>query len=232
MSKAGDWILREDAEALWHVLAVLEARGARYRFGAPLDARWMEGGWSSHFEFRTEMLRVRTDFVTRPPRLTAEQVSAMWEDLKGLAIPYVGAKELIELKKTNREKDYAVIGELARLLDDPADRLLLSRSARDIMALAEANPAMVRKLAASRPLLQSAAAGIAVLEAALDAERRALIHANEKRLQGFLSAAESWAGLWPEVEAEIANRPLRQAHEIVVSRAEGVLPVRVAGGGA
>jgi len=37
MSKDGDWILREDAEALDHVLQTLESHGARYRFGAPLD---------------------------------------------------------------------------------------------------------------------------------------------------------------------------------------------------
>jgi len=38
-SKDGAWLLRDDDEALGHVLAVLEKRGARYRFGAPLDAR-------------------------------------------------------------------------------------------------------------------------------------------------------------------------------------------------
>jgi hypothetical protein len=59
MSKDGDWILPEDEEALGHVLAVLAPRGARYRFGAPLDARWMRGGWSAHFEFRAGPLRVR-----------------------------------------------------------------------------------------------------------------------------------------------------------------------------
>ena len=45
MSKDGDWILREDDEAPGHVLAVLAERGAHYRFGAPLDRRWMAGGW-------------------------------------------------------------------------------------------------------------------------------------------------------------------------------------------
>ena len=78
MSKDGDWILREDAEALEHVLTVLEQRGAHYRFGAPLDPRWLSGGWSSHFEFRTETLRVRTDFVTRPPRITLSALEALW----------------------------------------------------------------------------------------------------------------------------------------------------------
>ena len=61
-SKDGDWILREDQEALDHVLAVLEQHGARYRFCAPLDLRWLRNGWSSHFEFQHGGMRVRTDF--------------------------------------------------------------------------------------------------------------------------------------------------------------------------
>ena len=52
MSKDGDWILREDQDALSHVLSVLAARGATYRFGAPLDLRWLRHGWSSHLEFQ------------------------------------------------------------------------------------------------------------------------------------------------------------------------------------
>jgi hypothetical protein len=40
-SKDGDWILREDPAMLDHVLGVLARHGARYRFGAPLDVRWM-----------------------------------------------------------------------------------------------------------------------------------------------------------------------------------------------
>lgn len=46
-SKDGDWIVRETDEALNHVLHVLEKHEARYRLGAPLDLRWMRGGWSA-----------------------------------------------------------------------------------------------------------------------------------------------------------------------------------------
>jgi len=115
MSKDGDWILREDEHALEHVLSVLGRRNARYRFGAPLDVRWMRGGWSSHFEFRDGPLRVRTDFVTRPPRLTSEALASLWKTQEQSTFPVVGVRDLCELKKTNRERDYAVIGELARL---------------------------------------------------------------------------------------------------------------------
>jgi len=124
MSKDGDWILREDEEALDHVLRVLARHGARYRFGAPLDLRWLVGGWSSHLEFRTKTLRVRTDFFTRPPRVEKTSLAQLWREQEGRDPPFTGARILADMKKTNREKDYAVIGELARLMTDPRDQLL------------------------------------------------------------------------------------------------------------
>jgi hypothetical protein len=47
MSKDGDWVLRETEAACRRVRAVLAGRGARYRPAAPLDPRWLAGGWSS-----------------------------------------------------------------------------------------------------------------------------------------------------------------------------------------
>ena len=229
MSKDGDWILREDEECLGHVLSVLQQHGARYRFGAPLDVRWMRGGWSSHFEFQADVLRVRTDFVTRPPRLSSEDLAGMWSGQEGRDIPVVGIRDLAELKKTNREKDYAVIGELARLLSDPQDILLLSRSARDIMELAAERPDLVGTLTLRRAALAAVDQGVEQLEAALDAERRKLIHANERRLQGYISAARQWAAMWPDVSRETDGLPLRQAQEYIVDRAAGVLPFRTEG---
>lgn len=226
MSKDGDWILREDPEALGHVLTILEERGAHYRFGAPLDLRWMTGGWSAHFEFRTNRLRVRTDFVTRPPRITPRALAALWDDAERQPrdIPYTDVVTLAELKKTNRERDYAVIGELARLIDDPARCFLLSRSARDLIALADQCPELLDDAAAQRPLLKHVHDGTDALEAALDAERRQLIHANERRLQAYMEAASDWADAWPEINADVSGLPLREAHAILVSRAESRLP--------
>jgi hypothetical protein len=230
MSKDGDWILREDEGALDHVLGVLAERGARYRFGAPLDVRWMAGGWSAHFEFRAEALRVRTDFVTRPPRVSREAMRALWVEASGRGdpVPFVDAGTLAELKKTNREKDYAVIGELARLIEDPLRQMVLSRSARDLLELARAYPEAWERALEERPLLRDVAEGREALEAALDAERRALMHANERRLQAYREAARAWAEVWPGLAAAIADLPLREAHRRMVTEAEGLLPASVA----
>ena len=224
MSKDGDWILRESPDALAHVLGVLSSRHARYRFGAPLDVRWMAGGWSSHLEFAAPPLRVRTDFVCRPPRIAPTDLAALWREQAGKAMPYVDARRLIELKKTNREKDYAVIGELARLLESPEERLLASRSARELAALAAAEPTLAVDLARRRPVLVHAGGSIEALEAALDAERRDLMHANERRIEGYLRAASAWQAVWPDVTREIDGMPLPRAHEHVVARALGTLP--------
>ena len=229
MSKDGDWILREDSEALEYVLGVLEERGARYRFGAPLDRRWLAGGWSSHFEFREAKLRVRTDFVTRPPRITPTSLQALWVNAEAEAkpVPFTDVITLAELKKTNRERDYAVIGELARLVESPAERLLLSRSARDLIALAQEQPGLLDELVSQRAVLRHVHDGRDSLEVALDAERRELIHANEDRLQSYMDAAQAWLDAWPHIAEEVSDMPLREAHAAIVAHAEGPLPFQV-----
>jgi len=229
MSKDGDWIVREDDEALRHVLAVLEERGARCRFGAPLDVRWTSGGWSSHFEFRTDVLRVRADFVTRPPRITPEALAGLWSraEQHNAPVPFVDAATLAELKKTNREKDYAVIGELARSIADPLEQMLFSRSARDLLVLARDYPNLLDEAAARRPVLSHVREGRDALETALDAERRRLMRAHERRLRAYMEAAKAWADAWPSVAAEIRDLPLREAHRLAAQRAQALLPMRV-----
>lgn len=229
MSKDGDWLLRDDEETLGHILTVLEEKGARYRFGAPLDLRWLENGWSSHFEFKENGLRVRTDFVTKPPRLSAQDIAAVWQDQATKQVPHIGPKYLAELKKTNREKDYPIIGELARLVDDPLEQMLLSRSARDIISLCEQHPGSIEQAMARRPALAAVLSGREALEAALDAERRELIKRNEERLSVYQEMAKEWAEAWPSLALEIEDLPLRQAHQVIVSKAEHFLPMAEGG---
>lgn len=230
MSKDGDWILREDPQTMEHVLSVLGHYGARYRFGAPLDVRWMAGGWSAHLEFQWQELRVRTDFVTRPPRLDQESLQRIWRDIEGQEIPFLDAVDLADMKKTNREKDYAVIGELARRMADPDDQILYSRSARDLIELARKYPDRVQRLAERRAVLAAVGQGREALEAALDAERRQLIRANEERLAKYLEAAKPWAAAWPALSRQMDGLPLSEAHTLMVRQAETLLPFTVPGG--
>lgn len=224
MSKDGDWIVREDDEATGHILAVLAQRGARYRFGAPLDRRWLAGGWSSHLEYRDGPLRIRTDFVSRPPRITAETLARMWSDAERSGDPVIGLEPLAAIKLTNRERDYAVVGELARRMTDARAQLRYSRSSRDLIELADRHPALVAEMAAQRQALALIPAGRAALEAALDQERRALMRINEERLQRYQQAASAWAATWQQLATTIGDLSLAEAHAVIVSRAAGTLP--------
>ncbi|MDA0322148.1 MAG: hypothetical protein O2923_05460 [Verrucomicrobia bacterium] len=172
---------------------------------------------------------MRTDFVARPPRIAPTSLQALWDkaEAERKPVPFTDVITLCELKKTNRERDYAVIGELARLIDDPAACLLLSRSARVLIALAREQPDLLDELVSQRPVLRYVPDGRDSLEVALDAERRELIHANERRLQSYMDAAQTWLDAWPRIAAEVSGMPLREAHAALVAHAEGRLPYQV-----
>ena len=230
MSKDGDWIVREDEDALVHILRVLNRNGARYRFGAPFDVRWLAGGWSSHFEFMNENLRIRTDFVSRPPRITPARLAGIWMEQEKRDFPFVDAADLAEIKKTNREKDYPIIGELARKMEHPEERLRYSRSARDILIAYRDDQTLVSRILQERGIDRDALANVEALETALDAERRRLMHANEHRLKLYALSAKNWSAIWNEVEMQIAGLSLLDAHTIIKEKASGILPFKPAEG--
>src|SRR5439155_15045948 len=123
MSKDGDWVIRERPEACSRVLLELERRGARYRIAAPLDVRWLSGGWSSHFEFEDEHgRRVRCDVVSRPPRVPERELDGLFDEPASEPLSVIGIENLVRMKQSQRAKDYPVIAELARLL--PPEREL------------------------------------------------------------------------------------------------------------
>lgn len=227
MSKDGDWILREEPETLYHILNVLGDYGAVYRFGAPLDIRWLHSGWSSHFEFMHENVRIRTDFCTQPPRIGPKELESIWDSQKKSDIPLIGLHSLIELKKTNRERDYAVIGELSRLIPDEREQLLVSRSARDILRIAEQFPDEFQEAQIVRPCLAAANQGREALEAELDAERRRLMKVNEERLRSYMQSASAWREEWRTVKKEVEGSSLLEAHKHICKRAEDLLPVNI-----
>ena len=224
MSKDGDWIVRSDDEALDHILRTLDEYGARYRFGAPFDKSWFEGGWSSHFEFMLDGLRVRTDFVSKPPRIQAARLAEIWIEEEKREFPFIDLVDLAELKKTNREKDYAVIGELSRKMKSFPEKVRYSRSARELLDFLKNGPDIVISVLEQRGITRDALKDVESLETALDAERRKLMHANENRLLKYVNAAKVWSEIWKDVEKETEGLSLTNAHKIIVQRAEGVLP--------
>jgi hypothetical protein len=217
MSKDGDWILRETNEACARILDVLARRAARYRPGAPLDPGWLAGGWSSHFELADERgRRVRCDFFSRPPRVGAEVVEALLADEN--AAPVVDVETLIRMKQTQRAKDYAVIGELARRL--PPDRELALTT--DVDRILELAPAL------GDPRRASAAA-------ALGGDRQAVVRTLaeevdelQQRDRARLERFERAAGPYLAAMRELSRRELAlpDGHARVVALARRLLPER------
>lgn len=88
-----------------------------------------------------------------------------------------------------------------------------------------AHPDLIAELAARRPVLKTLSEDHrGRLEAALDAERRELMRANEKRLASYREAAQRWAAAWPALEKEVNQVALCAAHDLVTARALDLLP--------
>lgn len=223
MSKDGDWILEESERACRRVLKVLEGHRAHYRLGAPLDLRWLSGGWSSHFEFfDAESRRIRCDFVSHPPRLSAEERLAALANSRGEGgLRVIDVEALIALKRTQRIKDYAVITELARLL--PEDRELeLSFDPERILELAPKHGASTQREAAR---LAFAGAGREAVVVALAREADHLQMADRVRLEAYSRAGQRYAEEFQR--SGIGALPLPEAHARLVELAQLTLPKSV-----
>ncbi len=98
------------------------------------------------------------------------------------------------------------------------------------MELAQQYLDRVQRLATKRAALATIDQGRETLEAALDAERRHMIRANEERLARYLEAARPWAAAWPALSRQMDGLALSEAHELMVRQAETLLPFTVPGG--
>jgi hypothetical protein len=220
MSKDGDWILRETPEACRRALAILERHGARYRPGAPLDVRWLAGGWSSHFElFDEERRRIRCDFVSRPPRMALEEIRGLFGPAQPAAsLRVLPIEPLIRIKQTQRAKDYPVIGELSRRLP-PQREIELTTDPDRILALAS-DYGHGSKRAPVRAALASGSRDAVVVELAREIDR--LQQQDRARLERY--RASSLAYLQEFQAAKIGDLALPEAHERLCELAEKLLP--------
>lgn len=226
MSKDGDWIIREGRDACATVLEGLEGRGARYRPGAPLDVRWLAGGWSSHFEFvDPRHRRVRCDFFSRPPRVAQAAIDGLFvpsETYSSLNV--VDLDVLIALKQTQRAKDYAVIGELATRLP-PQREIEVTTDPGRIIALA---PMFWH--ASSRPAVRAARVDRHAVVVALAEEIDAMQQADRRRVAAYEAAAHPY--LHGCRALNLPALPLREAHARLLEIAERFLPCTVNPGSA
>ena len=220
MSKDGDWVIRETEAACAHILDVLAARGAAYRPGAPLDRRWLAGGWSSHFEFMDDKeRRVRCDFFSRPPRVSRQSLERLFATAVDPLL-VIDLESLIRMKRTQRAKDHVIIGELAARLPPPLEVRFTTDPDR-LLALAPLHAS-----ASTREAVRAAAAGNRdAVVVALARERDAQQRTDRARVDAYAAAAASYLAAFVRLAA--AERRLPAAHPRVVALAERLLPPAV-----
>jgi len=148
----------------------------------------------------------------------------MWGAAERSGNAVVDLVPLAAIKLTDREKDYAVVGELARRMQRPEDQLRFSRSARDLLELARWHADLLAQARQQRPALAAIERDRDGLEEALDRERRELMRINETRLQGHERAAAAWAAAWTKLQREVDSMPLPAAHRVLCDRAATMLP--------
>ena len=221
MSKDGDWVIRENADACERVLDVLAQHGAAYRPGAPLDPRWLSGGWSSHFEFSDDRgRRIRCDFFSRPPRVAAAAIERLFTTSNGPFL-VIDLESLIRMKHTLRAKDYAVIGALAAQLA-PEREIRFTTDPERVMHLAP-----VHGRGVDRPAVQAAIAGDrdAVI-IALAREQDARQQRDRRRLDAYAAAAGPYLTAFAHLSPE--HRRLPEGHRRALALADRLLPPTVA----
>lgn len=209
--------LAEKSDEFRALVAETELRGLRpnYRgnISPPLDARWMRGGWTAHFTWKTWPEETCLDIFGIAPR-----GSSPWEEeIGGL---YASRHVVAEMKRTNRGKDWPYITALGVKLLKMEDRrgLLHLYDAATLVNAVRTEPPPEWMLEA-RPTLRLAAAGDGRLEATLHGEMvfwhlldACRIRLYERALRPYVSA----------VRRAVARRPLsvEESHAVRLECAE------------
>ncbi|MFN0180501.1 MAG: hypothetical protein ACKVZ0_17005 [Gemmatimonadales bacterium] len=206
-----DLLLTTDPADLVRLQGALAELEAELIAVPPLAAEYLDRGHAVHFRCRrSDVSGLRLDLLTRPPRLP--DLDAVWHravvaEVGGETIPVVAVDDLIQTKKTQRDKDWAIIGALVRAdmvrhRDEPTpDRLRFwlreAREADDLITLAAGFPEEARAVAAGRPLLHNAVVG--------DRSGLALELAKEQ-----LAGKEADRRYWGPLQAELEQLRHRQ----------------------
>jgi hypothetical protein len=180
-------------DELLKLLSLTDISGAKcsYRgnISPPLDLRWHRGGWTSHFEWKTPAPVVTLDVFGH-----ALRESTPWgQEVLGL---YAGAQTVAEMKRTNRDKDWAFITALGvRMIQADDDRGWLHIFSADELKKLLRSRTCPPDIAKLRPALQMALNRDAHTAGALNAERkfweeldRLRIHILERHLRPYVSA--------------------------------------------
>jgi hypothetical protein len=143
-----------DADAFRELVATTTLRDLlpSYRgyISPPLDARWMRGGWTAHFTWKTRPDETCLDVFGLAPR-----GSGPWQtQLRG---NYVSPHVVAEMKRTNRDKDWPFATALGgEMLDAGRPEGWLHLYDADVLRKAARQSPPPARMLRSRPLLKLA----------------------------------------------------------------------------
>ena len=136
----------------------------RGNLSAPLDARWLRGGWTSHFVWAPAESGVYLDVFGVAPR-----GSSPWEtEIQGF---YASPHTVAEMKRTNRDKDWPFVTALgARMIERGDERGWLHIYDEKLLLTFGGATKQAADLFKRRPVLELAASKDPNLRPALRAE--------------------------------------------------------------
>ena len=189
----------------------------RGNISPPLDARWMRGGWTAHFTWKTKPEETCLDIFGIAPR-----GSSPWEaEIQQL---YASQHTVAEMKLTNRNQDWPFVTALGiKLLGAGDIRRCLHLYSVEALTKAMRTNQIPGWIFEARPALRLASTGDDRLEAALQTEQifwhrldACRIRVHEHALRPYVNA----------VRKAIARRPmpLAEFHAIRLDCASRHLP--------
>ncbi len=191
----------------------------RGNISPPLDARWMRGGWTSHFTWKTKPEETCLDIFGIAPR-----GSSAWEQqLQGI---YARYNVVAEMKRTNREKDWPFATGLgAQMLMEGDAHGWLHIYDADILKQALRKSAIPERLLPLRPILKLAPFDDRMLvRRAIMAERTFWSALDEIRVRIFQHHLRPYVSAVRKASAGRRDRCVSDSHEIRLACAEQHLP--------
>ena len=205
------------------LIAATELHGLlpQYRgnISPPLDARWMRGGWTSHFTWKTKPEETCLYIYGIAPR-----GSSPWHrQLAGIyALPNVVA----EMKRTNREKDWPFATALGgQMLDAGEEEGWLHLYDADVLRTSARQLSPPERLAMLRPLLRLAPFDDTLrLKRLLLAERAFWSELDELRVHIYQKHLRPYTSAVRKASQGRRDLPLGDSHELRLECARQHLP--------
>ncbi|MEO8351455.1 MAG: hypothetical protein ABI680_06970 [Chthoniobacteraceae bacterium] len=217
--------LPEKSEEFRALIAATTLRGLapvyRGHLSPPLDARWMRGGWTSHFTWKTRPDETCLDVFGIAPR-----GSSPWEhQLIGI---YARPNVVAEMKRTNREKDWPFATSLGGEMlaaKDPNGWLHLFDV--DVLRRTVGKVPIPARLETVRPLLKLAPFPDTIqVRRRLLAERLFWSELDELRVRIFQKHLRAYVSAVRKASGGRRDLPLAESHDIRVECAHRFLPER------